>query len=62
MLGGLEQSALGECVLHVVGIKVSVLENRPSVDAAVGEERRGALSLEGPLEEPRCGVAGRRSG
>ena len=38
MLGGLEQSALGECVLHVVGIKVSVLENRPSVDAAVGEE------------------------
>ena len=38
MLGGLEQSALGEYVLHVVGIKVGVLENRPSVDATVGEE------------------------
>jgi len=37
-LGGLEQSAQGECVVQVVGIKVGVLENLLSLDAAVGEE------------------------
>ena len=38
MLGGLEQSAQGECVVHVVGIKIGVLENLLSLDAEVGEE------------------------
>ena len=38
ILGGLEQSAHGEPVVHVVGIKVGVLENLRSLDAAVGEE------------------------
>jgi hypothetical protein len=38
MLGGLEQIAQGECVVHVVGIKVGVLENLRSLDAVVGEE------------------------
>jgi hypothetical protein len=37
-LGGLEQRAQGECVVHVVGIKVGVLENLRSLDAVVGEE------------------------
>ena len=37
-LGGLEQSSNGECVVQVVGIKVGVLENLLSLDAAVGEE------------------------
>ena len=37
-LGGREQSAHGEPVVHVVGIKVGVLENLLSLDAAVGEE------------------------
>ena len=37
-LGGLEQSSKSECVVQVVGIKVGVLENLLSLDAAVGEE------------------------
>ena len=37
-LGGLEQSSKGEGVVQVVGIKVCVLENLLSLDAAVGEE------------------------
>ena len=35
-LGGLEKSSNGECVVQVVGIKVGVLENRPSLDDTVG--------------------------
>jgi hypothetical protein len=37
-VGFLEQSAYGEPAVHVGGVKVGVLENLRSLDAAVGEE------------------------